>query len=171
MPKRTNTAFQRYFAEIWSGVATTCIGMALTLRYFFARKVTMQYPEERPEIPPTHRGLHAYEEEKCTACNLCLNTCPVSCIAIEAVGKGRDALVLRYEVDYSKCLFCNLCAEACPSDCLRLTEEYNMARGRRSDCVRSLARPKTEAEIAAQREAMAQREAERKAKTQEAQKS
>jgi NADH-quinone oxidoreductase subunit I len=34
-------------------------GMKLTGRYFFSRKITVQFPEERTPISPRFRGLHA----------------------------------------------------------------------------------------------------------------
>jgi NADH-quinone oxidoreductase subunit I len=51
-------------------------GLALTGRYAFRRKVTIQFPEEKTPLSPRFRGLHAlrrYEngEERCIACKLC----------------------------------------------------------------------------------------------------
>ena len=50
-------------------------GLALTGRYFFARKITVQYPEEKTPMSPRFRGLHALRrypngEERCIACKL-----------------------------------------------------------------------------------------------------
>ena len=51
-------------------------GMLLTGRYFFARKITVQYPEEKTPQSNRFRGLHALRryangEERCIACKLC----------------------------------------------------------------------------------------------------
>jgi len=165
---RPRNPFVQYFADIWAGVATTYLGMRLTLGYFFGRKFTMLYPEERPVIPPGHRGLHAYDESKCILCQLCVAACPVGCITLEAVGKGKDGMATRYDVDYSACLFCNMCAEACPTKCVWLSEKYDLACGSRGECVLRLARPKTDSEIAAHKDLLARKEAEKKAKQQEA---
>jgi len=48
-------------------------GMKLTGKYFFARKITIQYPEEKTPMSPRFRGLHALRrysngEERCIAC-------------------------------------------------------------------------------------------------------
>ena len=63
-------------------------GMALTGRYMFARKITVQYPEEKTPISPRFRGLHALRrypngEERCIACKLCEAVCPAMAITIE----------------------------------------------------------------------------------------
>ena len=161
---RTQSPVARYFADIWAGIATTYLGMRITITYFFRKPVTMRYPEVRPVIPPSHRGVHAVDESKCVLCHLCARNCPVDCIVVEGLGRAKDSLVLRYDIDYSKCLFCNICAEVCPAQCIRLTERYNLACGSREACVLHLARPKTDEEIAQHKALLEQREAERKAK-------
>jgi len=60
-------------------------GMALTLRRFFEPKVTVQYPEQVPEIPPRHRGrlqllYDEYGALKCETCFQCAMACPIECI-------------------------------------------------------------------------------------------
>ena len=152
-----------YFSNLWQGIATTWKGMALTGRYFFLPKATLRYPEERPIVPPAHRGIHRYGEDQCTLCMACVNACPVDCILIESVGKGKDGLKLKYDIDYSKCLFCNLCCEACKPECIHMSEDYDIAAATRDGCVLHFARVKNAAEIAAQHELLARKEAEKKA--------
>ncbi len=60
-------------------------GMTLTLRRFFQPKVTVQYPEQAPSIPPRHRGrLQLLYDEwgalKCETCFQCAMACPIECI-------------------------------------------------------------------------------------------
>ena len=59
-------------------------GMALTLRYFFKPKVTVNYPYEKGPLSPRFRGEHALRrypngEERCIACKLCQAVCPAHC--------------------------------------------------------------------------------------------
>ena len=51
-------------------------GLRLTGRHLFARKITVQFPEEKTPQSPRFRGLHALRrypngEERCIACKLC----------------------------------------------------------------------------------------------------
>ena len=34
-----------YLGKIWAGIRTTAVGMKLTGRHFFQKKVTIQFPE------------------------------------------------------------------------------------------------------------------------------
>ena len=62
---------------------------ALTLKYFFKPKVTINYPFEKNPLSPRFRGEHALRrypngEERCIACKLCEAVCPAQAITIEA---------------------------------------------------------------------------------------
>ena len=58
-------------------------------RHAFARRVTVQYPEEKPYLAPRYRGRIVLTKdpdggERCVACNLCAVACPVDCISLQA---------------------------------------------------------------------------------------
>ncbi len=95
-------------------------GMALTGKYMFARKITIQFPEEKTPASPRFRGLHAlrrYEngEERCIACKLCEAVCPAMAITIESeVRDDGTRRTSRYDIDLTKCIFCGFCEESCP---------------------------------------------------------
>lgn len=100
------------------------LGLALTGRHLFARKITIQYPEENTPSSPRFRGIHALRryangEERCIACKLCEAVCPALAITIEAApredGSRRTTL---YEIDLFKCIYCGFCEESCPVDAI-----------------------------------------------------
>ncbi|HOE95475.1 MAG TPA: NADH-quinone oxidoreductase subunit I [Candidatus Sumerlaeota bacterium] len=153
-----------YFRNLWAGIVTTWVGMRLTLRYLIKPSVTLRYPEERPVIPAGYRGIHGYGEEKCSVCKSCAAACPVDCITIEQLGRGKDAMVMRFEVDYSRCLFCDLCTIPCPTQCIWLSERYDLAGYTREECRIDFARPKSPEEIAAHEKLLRKKEEEKKAK-------
>ena len=97
-------------------------GMALTGRYTFRRKFTIEYPEEKTPLSPRFRGLHAllrYDngEERCIACKLCEAVCPAMANTIESAedSKGKRCTT-RYDIDLTKCIYCGFCEESCPVD-------------------------------------------------------
>jgi len=99
-------------------------GMSLTLRYFFRRKVTLNYPYEKGPISPRFRGEHALRrypngEERCIACKLCEAICPAQAITIEAEPRDDGSRrTTRYDIDMVKCIYCGFCQEACPVDAI-----------------------------------------------------
>ncbi|MCE5359810.1 NADH-quinone oxidoreductase subunit NuoI [Candidatus Igneacidithiobacillus taiwanensis] len=114
-------------------------GMQLTGRYFFARKFTVQYPEETTPQSPRFRGLHAlrrYEngEERCIACKLCEAICPALAITIESEERSDGTRrTSRYDIDLSKCIFCGLCEESCPVDSIVETRVLSYHAENRSE--------------------------------------
>ncbi|MDX1344879.1 MAG: NADH-quinone oxidoreductase subunit NuoI [Sedimenticolaceae bacterium] len=105
-------------------------GLSLTGRYLFAKKVTIQYPEERAPMSPRFRGLHAQRrypngEERCIACKLCEAVCPALAITIEAEPREDGSRrTTRYDIDLFKCIFCGFCEESCPVDAIVETRHY-----------------------------------------------
>jgi NADH-quinone oxidoreductase subunit I len=105
-------------------------GMQLTGRYLFARKVTVQYPEEKTPQSPRFRGLHALRryangEERCIACKLCEAVCPALAITIESEERADGTRrTTRYDIDLFKCIYCGLCEESCPVDSIVETRLY-----------------------------------------------
>ena len=97
-------------------------GMALTGRYLFARKITVQFPEEKTPQSPRFRGLHALRrypngEERCIACKLCEAVCPALAITIESEQREDGTRrTTRYDIDLVKCIYCGFCEESCPVD-------------------------------------------------------
>ena len=111
-------------------------GMALTGRYLFARKITVQFPEEKTPQSPRFRGLHALRrypngEERCIACKLCEAVCPALAITIDSEPREDGSRrTTRYDIDLFKCIFCGFCEESCPVDSIVETHihEYHFEK-------------------------------------------
>ena len=115
--------------------------MLIVLKHTFAKRVTVQYPEEKPKLAPRWRGRIVLTrdpdgEERCVGCYLCAVACPVACIALQAT---EDEHGRRYpeffRINFSRCIFCGMCEEACPTTAIQLTPDFEMAEYKRQDLV------------------------------------
>lgn len=106
------------------------VGLSVTARELFSRKVTVLYPEEKTPQSPRFRGLHALRryangEERCIACKLCEAVCPALAITIESTMRADGTRrTTRYDIDLFKCIYCGFCEEACPVDSIVETRVY-----------------------------------------------
>ncbi len=125
-----------YFHDIWRTCYTILVGMRISLKYCFAKTVTLQYPDVAPALQPRYRGFHFFEIEKCIACDLCAKACPVDCIYIEKSGPRKidkatnvavGGAMTRFAIDYSKCMFCALCCDPCPTDCIHMGNLHDLS--------------------------------------------
>ncbi len=139
-------------------------GLKLTGKFLFARKITVQYPEEKTPQSGRFRGLHALRrypngEERCIACKLCEAVCPALAITIEAEPREDGSRrTTRYDIDLFKCIFCGFCEESCPVDSIvetRIFEYHFEKRGEQIMTKEKLLAigDKYEAQIAADRTA------------------
>jgi len=114
-------------------------GLRLTGKNLFARKNTVQYPEERTPKSPRFRGLHALRrypngEERCIACKLCEAVCPAAAITIESEEREDGTRrTTRYDIDLFKCIYCGFCEESCPVDSIVETDISDFHMENRGD--------------------------------------
>ena len=122
---------------MWSSLRA----LGLIFLHLFRKRATVQYPEQKPVIPPRWRGRIILSrdpdgEERCVACYLCAVACPVDCIALQAT---EDQHGRRYpeffRINFSRCIFCGFCEEACPTYAIQLTPDFEMSEYDRSKLV------------------------------------
>lgn len=105
-------------------------GMRVTLKAFFNKKETLQYPEIKLTMPDRFRGGELeLDNEKCIACGLCARACPNHVIEMTT---GTDEQKKRHLKSYvyhsGLCLYCNYCIEACPTKAICWDKNYENSR-------------------------------------------
>ena len=125
-------------------------GLDVVIRHFFSafgNKVetqadtsgvfTVQYPEERLQLPQAFRNFpillfdDATGHELCTSCFQCERICPPQVIHMSqatdpVTGKAIPA-VKEFVIEYDACMSCGLCAEVCPFDAIKMDHEFELA--------------------------------------------
>ncbi len=115
--------------------------MWMVFLHAFEKRITVQYPDEKPYLAPRWRGRIVLTrdpdgKERCVACYLCSVACPVGCIALQAT---EDETGRRYpeffRINFSRCIFCGYCEEACPTTAIQLTPDFEMCEYSRQNLV------------------------------------
>ncbi|MCR4435218.1 MAG: NADH-quinone oxidoreductase subunit I [Clostridiales bacterium] len=103
-------------------------GMGITLKRFFSKKITQDYPDVMPVITPRSHGSLDFDAEKCITCGICANECPNSCIKLDTFKNEQGKKVLeKYSINLGYCLFCGLCVNACPKGALSFKTDFELA--------------------------------------------
>jgi NADH-quinone oxidoreductase subunit I len=134
--------------EGWQTFKSIFTGMGVTVRHLFGPSVTLQYPEEREELPAGARAKLFVNIDDCIGCNLCARACPVNCIDIETVkatadtdlgktstGNPKRFWLTRFNIDMAKCMYCDLCVHPCPTECITMVPEYEYSEFDRTNLV------------------------------------
>ena len=128
-----------YLGGLVHGIGTLLTGMKTTMKVYFRKKVTEQYPENRKELKmfDRFRGTltmphNEQNEHRCIACGLCQNACPNNTIkviseTIETEEGKKKKILARYEYDLGSCIFCQLCVNACPHDAITFDQNFEHA--------------------------------------------
>ena len=104
-------------------------GMLVTLKAFFGKKDTVQYPDVKISMTSRFRGgVIDLNIDKCIACGLCALACPNEAILLTAAKtEDNKKKLASYYYLSSYCLFCNLCIEACPTKAIVWDKNYEIA--------------------------------------------
>lgn len=144
--------FKKYITSFFSGLLSLLKGMKVTIRVFFRKKTTEQYPENRDTLKmfDRFRGQlvmphNENNEHKCVACGICQMNCPNGSIKVisetvtDEEGKKKKVLT-RYEYDLGSCLYCQLCVRSCPHGAIEFDTQFEHAVFTREKLVRRLNR-------------------------------
>jgi len=109
-------------------------GLGITGKHLGRHAITIQYPEERYDIPERSRGIVVLLSDKetgelnCTACELCMRACPTAAIRVVSHRDENKRKVLdEFTVDNGLCCFCGLCEEACNFSALKMATKYEFS--------------------------------------------
>lgn len=141
--KRTELTWAErlYLPAIWGG-------FMVTLRHFFRKKVTMQYPEQRWVVPAGYRGAPYLVRDpeghtKCVSCQLCEFVCPPRAIKITPPGpagppadrRNAEKMPQAFEINMLRCIFCGFCQEVCPEEAIFLQRDYSLTGTSRQEMI------------------------------------
>lgn len=123
-------------------------GLAVTMKHvLFRKRVTVEYPEVRRELPARARWRHVlkrYDDglERCIGCSLCAGACPAHCIHVVAEENKNGArfspgerYAKIYEINELRCIFCGYCQDACPVEAVVLTDKLDFADYSRENAI------------------------------------
>lgn len=127
-------------------------GLGRTFAQMFEPDITLEYPEERPQIHANYRGAPGLVKdqegrEKCVSCQLCEFICPPKAIRIvpgeidegredEHVEKAPEA----FDIDMLRCIYCGYCEEVCPEQAIFMTDMYELNGATRAELIHDKAR-------------------------------
>ncbi len=123
-------------------------GLLITIKHFFRKKTTIDYPKEVREYSQIYRGQHVLKvdengAERCVACGLCAVACPAEAISMTAAERApgeenkyrEEKYAAIYEINMLRCIYCGLCEDACPKEAIFLTDILVPVSATRDDMI------------------------------------
>ena len=114
-------------------------GLGVTIRQIPKKKVTLQYPEQRPVWPERYRGVHEFIPDLCIVCNQCARICPTNCISLTGYRDDNKKMRIEtYDINFEICILCDLCTEVCPTEAIRMTDQFELAAYSRDELYKDM---------------------------------
>ncbi len=123
-------------------------GLYITIKNFFAPKITLEYPDQRPILPKDYRGAPVLIRDsdgrsKCVSCQLCEFVCPSKAIKVypSAIDPESEYAFIEkgpseFEIDMTRCIYCGMCQEACPEQAIVMSDIFSINGYSRAAMVR-----------------------------------
>ncbi len=138
----------QYLSDIKNSLVTVLVGLRITWNHMFVKKVTIQYPDVKKEMPDRVRNRLYVNMDDCIGCDQCAKACPVNCITIETIkalpqddigttstGNKKRLWIPRFDIDIAKCCYCGLCVYPCPTECIEMTDVFEFSEYNRDNLV------------------------------------
>ncbi|MFW6457817.1 MAG: NuoI/complex I 23 kDa subunit family protein [Halodesulfurarchaeum sp.] len=107
--------------------------LATTMKHALGGEtITVEYPEQAPEVSPRFRGIHKWSQERCIWCRQCESVCPNDTIQI-VMDEDRNGE--QYTIHVGQCIYCRLCEEVCPTGAILLTQNFEFTGETKHDLV------------------------------------
>jgi NADH-quinone oxidoreductase subunit I len=161
-----------YFNNVAVAITTILQGMWVTFLHLFQPNITIQYPAVKKDMFPLTRASLVNHVDECGYCLSCDRVCPVNIFTIKSAranededlgilpdGKQKKMHIVHFEIDMSKCVYCGLCVDACDTKSLRWEQPQQECTFERPQMTSFWSDFDTQEE----RDAMLQREVDRKA--------
>ncbi|MEO7993205.1 MAG: NADH-quinone oxidoreductase subunit NuoI [bacterium] len=136
-----------FWQEAGPAIAEVMTGLGTTMKHFWGKPVTYQYPEQKKPVAARHRGLHVLQRyanglERCVGCHLCSAACPADAIYVVAAENDAnhptspgERYASTYEINMLRCIFCGFCEDACPVEAVVLKQHYELATDSRAKLI------------------------------------
>jgi NADH-quinone oxidoreductase subunit I len=107
------------------------IGMKVTIKNFFARSVTLEYPAKKQPMTANFRGMVDLKPEACVICYQCIKICPTAALYLShqqtVVEEKKKNEITKFTYNAELCCFCGLCDEICPTDAIFMNKMYEVS--------------------------------------------
>ena len=121
----------RQIKILWLGLLSLLIGMKVTIKNFFARSVTLEYPSKKNTMPANFRGMVDLKPEACVICYQCIKICPTAALYLSHkqtnVDNKKKNEITKFTFNAELCCFCGLCDEICPTDAMFMNKMYEVS--------------------------------------------
>ncbi|MCI7412005.1 MAG: NADH-quinone oxidoreductase subunit NuoI [Helicobacter bilis] len=140
MEKMPENGFESFKRSVKLSLGADIIkGLGLTIKEFFSKPVTINYPFETQPLSPRYRAVHNLQRmlesgsERCIGCGLCEKICTSNCIRI-LTHEGDDSRkkIDSYTINLGRCIYCGLCAEVCPELAIVMGNRFENASEQRA---------------------------------------